>query len=157
MKRSNFIGCQSGEQFIVHGLDCLESSPVRSQSLRGNFQKMFASVIRVTGSLKTAFLLKAVSKVHHLSSINAHRICYCLLALWLIVNQMQSAPFAGTEAACGFHVLAANFRSFIAGAAQQVGNELAELWRDTALVFHRSTICQGTVRLAPKVMLVPFL
>jgi hypothetical protein len=156
MEGFEFFGSQLGKQLLVHGGQCLHSSAVISEPLRGDFQKMLTAIFGVAGTPETSILFKGVGYCNHLCRRNCKRVGNGLLALRLIVNQMKGSPLARAKSAGRFHVLGANIGGFITGAAQKVGSELAELWRDTALIFHRSTICQGTVRLAPKVTLVPF-
>lgn len=144
MESSNFIGLQFGEQFIVQTLDRLQSGSVSSKSFWCDFQEMLAPIVWVAGSLKTAFLLQAVRQVHHLSSVNAQGVGNGLLALRLIVDKMQCSPFAGAKSTRGLHVSLSRVSGFVTGAAKQVRGERAELRRNLWLVFHRSTVCQGT-------------
>jgi hypothetical protein len=156
MEGFEFLGSQLGEQLFVHGCQCLHSSTVISEPLRGDFQAVLTAIFGVSGAPETSILLKGVGYYNHLCWRNGQGVRNRLLALRLIMNQMKGSPLARAKSAGRFHVLGANIGGFISGTPQKVRSELAELWRDTALVFHRSTICQGTVRLAPKVTLVPF-
>lgn len=149
LKRGNLIDFKFGEKFIVHGVNRLQPGTVSRKPFRCDLQKMFSSVVRVTGSLQASSLFQAVRKLHHLVPVYTQSVCNRLLAQWLIVNQVKGSPLSGTEAAGGVHVSLSNFKGFIAGTAKQVRRKRTELWGNLGLDFHHSTVCQGTVRLAP--------